>query len=117
MDVIENKTMATGLALAGFAINNQQDVSANDRRFKSMYGSSALVVSKIWHDLCTTEVEDARIASTDDIKMFFLALHFLKCYPTEELLSGKFKMSEKSCRKWIWYYIKKVQALKVKKVS
>jgi DDE superfamily endonuclease len=45
-----------------------------------------------------------------------MTLHFLKCYPTELQLAGIFGINEKSARKWVRFYVKKIQALKAKKV-
>jgi hypothetical protein len=107
MEGIEAKMMATGLVIAGFSSNNQQG-STNEQPIGCLQS---------WHDLCMTDVVDAQIKSTDEVKMLFLSSHFLKCYPTEEAIAGRFNMTEKSVQEWTWHYIKKIQALKVVKVS
>jgi hypothetical protein len=45
-----------------------------------------------------------------------MAIYWLKKYPTEEALSGLFKIDEKIVRKWVLYYVCKIQALKREKL-
>jgi hypothetical protein len=117
MEDVEGKVLVIGLLLAGYTLSNQQKSEQNTRRFHGMYGSSPRVVSKIWHDLLGNNAEVSRMKATEGIKWLFLALYFLKCYPTEEAVAGRFGMSEKSARKWVWFFITKIQSLKVIKVS
>ena len=108
-----------GLILAGFQMSRQQQVQrgTNIRRFQSFYGSSPLVCAKIWEDLLTTDVPEARIIPVPGaLDKFFLSLYFLTVYLTEEKLAGWSKLCETSARKWIWFFSAKVQALKAKKV-
>jgi hypothetical protein len=106
----EAETMAIGLALAGFTVRNQQSCinPTNNKRFKSAYGSKPIVVCQIWRDLRTSDIVDAFVGADCNIKMLFLALHFLKCYPTEGILAAMFKMSEKLVRHWVWFFVKKL---------
>ena len=46
-----------------------------------------------------------------------MAIYFLKCYSTESQLAAVFKISERTVRKWCWFYICRIQALKGEKVS
>ena len=114
-----DEMMHKGLQLLGFDLRRQQKVGPkqNRRRFKASYGSAPLVYAQIWEDLQTTEIPEARI---DEKKVcvdsFLMAVHFLKCYPSEEQRSGIFKICEKTARKWGWYYAAKLQALKREKV-
>jgi hypothetical protein len=83
--MLESEAMATGLALAGFTFRYQQvnGTDLNGQRFSSHYGANPVVVCAIWRDLTTTNIVEGRINSDEaDIKRLFLALHFLKCYPT-----------------------------------
>ena len=66
-----------GLILAGFQISRQQRVEkgSNIRRFQSFYGSSPLVCAKIWEDLLTTDVDEARIIPVPGaLDKFFMSL-------------------------------------------
>jgi hypothetical protein len=109
------------LEVVGFDHCRQNNVHRNTNlsRFKSHYGSLPIVYAQIWEDFQTTEVAEARIAVPKlvDFDYFLMAIHFLKCYPTEKQQEGIFKCCEKTARKWAWYYSTKMQALKVQKVS
>jgi hypothetical protein len=76
------------------------------------------VYAEIFEDLQMTEIDEARVdAETLCVDSFLLALHFIKCYHTENQMSGLFKICERTVRKWAWFYAKKIQALKQQKVS
>ena len=109
-----------GLELGGFDRSRQKKVrrAQNLERFRALYGSNPVVYAEIFEDLQTTEIAEARVDSDMIcVDSFLMALHFLKCYPTENQLSGLFQICEKSARKWAWFYAKKIQALKQQKVS
>jgi hypothetical protein len=111
--------MSIGLELVGFGAYRQKSVqrATNLKRFKSFYGSAPVVYANIWEDLMTTDIEEARVSPSDAVlKNYLLAIHFLKVYPTDERLAGQFKTCVKTARKWAWFYLKKVQMLKAKKV-
>ena len=116
---LPDEMMMMSLEMAGFDHRRQERVqrATNVRRFKSFYGSSPLVCAAIWEDLVTATIPEAQILPSTSVSKFFLALYFLKEYPTEEKLAGAFKTCEKTARKWAWYFAQKVQALKEKKVS
>ncbi|KAI2492569.1 hypothetical protein MHU86_21990 [Fragilaria crotonensis] len=107
-----------GLDWAGFNAFRRENVNeaTNIQRFKSHFGSSPIVYANVWEDLLTTEVDEARINPRSKVENFFLSLYFLNVYPTEEKLAGLSKTCETSARKWAWFFARKVQALKVKKI-
>jgi hypothetical protein len=83
-----------------------------------LYGSNPVVYAAIFEDLQMTQLPDARVdPQTLCVESFLMAFHFMKCYPTENQLSGLFKICEKTARKWGWFYAKKIQALKEEKVN
>ena len=47
---------------------------------------------------------------------FFLTLTWFKSYMTYPVLSGLFKLTENTVRKWVWVYAKGIQSLKESKV-
>lgn len=109
-----------GLELGGFDRYRQKNVrrAQNLERFRALYGSNPVVYAEIFEDLQTTQIAEAWVDSDMlCVDSFLMALHFLKCYPTENQLSGLFQICEKSTRKWAWFYAKKIQALKTQKVS
>ena len=69
----------------------------------------------------TSDVQDARIDTCNAngvcFAHFLMALYFLKIYPTLVQITGPFDYSEKTCSKWVWFFVKKIVALKDIKVS
>lgn len=115
--VTADEMLAKGLELHGFDRTSKVSCLLKKSRFKSLYGSQPVVYAQIWEDLQTTAIQEARVdARTTTIDHFLMSLHFLKCYPKESKLAADFKISEKTVRKWSWYFIKKIQALKQEKV-
>jgi hypothetical protein len=74
-------------------------------------------VSQIWLSLQTTTIPAARIdAAKTCVSDLLMALFLMKYYPTENILCGMFKQSNKTVRKVAWAMIAKLQALKAEKV-
>lgn len=119
----EDEVLRIGLLYAGFNAHRQQRVERATciGRFKSQYSSSPLVCAKIWEDLVTSpdiwENRTHPAAAASFFEKFLMALYFLKSYPTEERLAAMWKTCEKSARKWVWFFVEKIQSLKGKKVS
>jgi hypothetical protein len=118
MIVTPDQTMARGLKFAGFDEGRVGRVgqALNERRFRSWYGSNPNVIARIWEDLLTTEIAEARIPPEADFDRFLMSFYFLKVYPTEEHRSGIFEVCEKTARRWSWYFVGKLSALKAQKV-
>ena len=70
-----------------------------NRRFKSFFGTIPEICSRIWNLL------EGHHNSYSKPKHLLFALHFLKCYDTEEINSAFFAVDEKTFRKWNWFYI------------
>ena len=115
-----SQVLKRGLEILGCDEKAQQRVnrSTNTRRFKRNYGPAPLVVSVVWQDLQTTDIVDAKVEAptTKDLDMFLLTLFFVKNIPTEEVIALRFKVNEKTARKWTRHYISKVAALKAIKI-
>ena len=89
----------------------------NQKRFKDHFGCSANVCAEMFADLQTTDTPGARLdVNKIDINCFLMALHFLRCYPTETQREAIFNLSPKTIRQWSWYYLEKIQALKTEKI-
>ena len=108
----EATVLRAGLTWAGFVEYCQERVQheTNDERFRLFYGSGARAVLKIYEDLFKV---DPKLILLD----CFMAMHLLKCYPTEARLAGTFRVSKKTARLKCWSTITKIQGLKNKKVS
>ena len=87
----------------------------NVQRFKDHYGANPVVVATIWEDLQTTNIPRARITVLK-FEAFLEALNFLYRYKRESEREAQFDKSPKTIRKWSWYYLMKVQALKASKI-
>jgi hypothetical protein len=108
-----------GLIAVGFTEDRIQKVArrTNLKRFRAHYGSNPIVYAYIWADLLSTTNPDARIdAAKADLNAFLMCLNFLKCYPSEPVLAGRFGMCETTTRNWHCFFAKRMQALKTDKV-
>ncbi|MEL7338942.1 MAG: hypothetical protein AAGM67_00545, partial [Bacteroidota bacterium] len=107
--------------LSNFYSNQQvarAKVQTNTKRFVKKFGADPVVCVRIWEDLQVTHVQDARVPKEDLRVIFFLmALNHIRKYPTEDDLEADFKLSAKTCRKWLRYYLQKIQALKEVKIT
>jgi DDE superfamily endonuclease len=109
-----------GLLMVGFDHHRIQKVLRNTNiiRFRSFYGSDPIVYARIWNDLHDGTNEAAFIhTSTATLRHFFMSLFFLKCYPSATQMAAIFRVCEKTARKWCWYFLSKIQALKHTKVT
>ena len=117
----EDEVLRIGLLFAGFNAHRQQRVerATCEGRFKSQYSSSPLVCAKVWEDLVTSPDiwENQTYPNAASFEKFLMALYFLKSYPTEERLAAMWKTCEKPARKWAWFFVEMIQALKKKKMS
>lgn len=109
--------LENGLAFIGYNVRDGVDAGTWDRRFRGHYGSDPLVYSKLFEDLQTTPIVEARIQE-DKISLhyFLMTVYFLRHYPTELVVESVFKVSEKTARTWIWFYVAKIKELKRQKV-
>ena len=85
--------------------------------FKDYYGCRPSVVATIWEDLQTTTVDEARLDEDRlNPKHFLMALHTLKRYPTDNEREGPWDINRDEGRGSVWYYLRKLQALKKEKI-
>jgi hypothetical protein len=108
-----------GLKLVGFKRQQSQRArrKTNVERFKGFFRASPAVYAEIWEDLQKTNVKEAQVPPQDrKVKHFLMAMHHLKRYPTELELEGMFDISRMWGQDRCWYFIEKVQALKVQKI-
>jgi len=121
-----------GLTLAGAdtkRLMNRQKRETTIEDFKSFYGSHPAVLAQIWEDLQTTSatftnkkghVVPARIDTSKTrsvhLKNFLRTHQFLKQYQTEKQRKLPFRNTEKTIRKWCWYFVERMAALKHEKI-
>ena len=129
-----DEVLCFGLELFGMDRRRQQrqQRETNIEDFKAQYGVSPVVYAQIWEDLQTTTLQlpqvngappqSARINTemlkgNVNLETFLRSLHFMKCYPTEKQRKGPSGHCETTVRKWCWYFLERIQALKAVKVS
>jgi hypothetical protein len=122
MDIIEFSAadfLRLGLELAGFSEHRQHRTTyvTNLRRFRAHFYASPASCAGTFSDLQTNNIAEACIDGKPSPIYLLMALNWLKQYSVEEELAGRFKLVEKTARKWTQLYTQKVQALKAAKVS
>jgi hypothetical protein len=103
-EVIETMLIATadeilrkGREMGRFDLRRQQSVKRTTclKRFRALYGSNPIVYAQIIEDLQTTHIVEARFDSKNiSVEKLLIAMNFLKCYQSEEVRSGQFRVSK-----------------------
>jgi len=89
----------------------------NEDRFVTHFGSHPLILAEIFEDLQRSGVEEAFVPPQDaNLDWFLMAMHHLKCYPTEKEREPIFDVDRMKGRDWVWYFLEKIQALKAIKI-
>ena len=73
------------------------------RHWKANFGVCPKSSFKMWKLIlqeCLTFQEDA-----PELYHYFMALHFLKTYPSIDNLAGRVNRDPKTVRKWIWWFV------------
>jgi len=116
-----DEVMAKGLLIVGFSATRLAGVMRKTRLawFESHFGVAPVVYSEIWEDLQTPAIAEARIDTKKrgvTIDNFLQSIYFIKVYPTEIQRSALSGYSDRTDRKWGWYFLGKIAALKGLKV-
>ena len=109
----DDEVMVAGLDFVGFE-GRQANVSkkSNMDRFRDFYGIGPAAASKVLNDIQQIEGKRTRV----ELQSFFLTLYYLKAYQTETVMSGWWKLNEKTIRAYVWKTLSLVHRLKEKKV-
>lgn len=94
------------LAKKGFDFTNGS-INLRERRFRSLFGVSAEVTAILWNILHPTLDQYAR-----PVQLLW-TLYFLKQYSPEHNNAYLWGCTEKTFRKWCWYFINKISKLKL----
>ena len=110
-----------GLLLAGFDEATQlRQPKSNLRDCIDRYGSSPTVLSIVWADLQTSPYGEAYVpVHKRNLKYFFVAMHFLKQYPTESERKAAYShlsLRRETIRDWVWFFVEKVHGLRHQKI-
>lgn len=86
-------------------------------RFCTWYSSDAIVSSLLLQKLHQTNNENAQINWKNisygrHVQYYFMTIHMLACYPTEEEAEGVWGKSNKTWRMWVWHIVGCIAALK-----
>jgi len=117
-----DQVLKVGLKLLGVstARQNRQKHKTNVQDFRDHYGTEPDICAKIWDDLQTTNIPDAKIQATlypgRDLKNFLRACHFLRRYKTEAERKVDSGNTKKTVRKWTWFFLHKIGALRAEKI-
>jgi hypothetical protein len=114
-----NEIMKQGLLLVNYTRKRirRAKMKRNIERFKGHFGSKPSVIAKIWEDLQTTQVAEARVLAEDlHMNLFLMAMHHLKRYPTELEREPIFDIDCTKGRDWAWFFVEKIQQLKKEKI-
>ena len=89
-----------------------------EQKFHKLYGSSPLVLSEIWYDLCSSNIVTEQEQTKRGFKSFLVANCYLWTYEkNSELLASRFSQCERYSRgKPLWDWIKKIAALSKEKI-
>lgn len=79
------------------------------RKFRSLFGMSCKVVTKTWNSL---QLQNLLPAKADPKHLLWMCA-FLKSYDSENVYATRFKVDEKTFRKWVWIMLEAVSKLEV----
>lgn len=114
------EVLQRGLPLVGFEQKRIDSVNdkKNNSRFRTHCASSPLVISIVWDMLLTADNENAWVSpDIANFNYFLMAIDFLACHPTENEGEARFGVSDRTHRKWNWFCVKKIAALKLEVIK
>ena len=90
-----------------------------DETFHSLYGSDAVVLAKMWHDVCQVNRMTKKEKSKHGLKFFLMAHFYLWNYPrNNRQFAVQFDVCDEYARgKHLWDWIARIVALKDKKIK
>lgn len=120
-----NDVTERGLTYMGISREKQvrRSSKANVDVFKNHYGASPVVLAEMWYDLCSTDIDDAKLTDKQKrekgFSCFLMAHHFLWTYPKNAgVLASRFGVCEKNASgRALWYWVGKVAALRAAKIG
>ena len=113
--------LSQGLTLYGISMEKRSKWRSKrlHKEFRKKYGATPYQVATIYEDLMTTDIADARINPREfTLRHFLMTFDFIKNYHEEDKLMARWGIScDKTLRKWLWEFMKKISSLKDSKVS
>jgi len=122
-----NQILRVGLKMVGVDLRHQQWQShkTNIEDFKVHYCVDPVVCAQMWEDVQRVPNDhDAHVEaksvfyknSGSNIKNFLRAFHFLMRYKTDREKKCSSGLARKTIRKWTWFFVKKIGALRGLKI-
>ena len=100
---------ALGFELLG--CKNKGSSKSKSRRFKAFFGAEPEIVAALWRELHESKwLFFAGVRGPKPVHLLW-GLMFLRRYGTEETMAVLCKCSEKTFRKWAWFYAKGIANL------
>lgn len=90
-------------------IGNAKTKANFNRKFRSCFGASVLVLTIAWN---TLEVQKLLPAEGHPKHLLWMCA-FLKTYSSENVYAAWFKVSEKTFRKWVWLFLEAVAKIEL----
>lgn len=97
--------------------------ASNLEDFKCHYGASPGVLAEMWEDLCTTDIDGAKLSGKQKGETgfcyFLMVHHFLWTYPKNaNILASRFGICHKQASgKAFWPWVRKIAALHTAKIG
>ena len=92
-----------------FPARRKWEPAGKDARMRPLFGASSEAIAGLWNRIASK----GNIESGGKVQHLLWALVFLKVYSTEEIHCAIVGWpTTKTFRKWSWYFVKKVAALK-----
>ena len=114
-----DEALLRGLEVVGFTEQRQNRVKKkrNLARFRTHFSADPGVYAVLLTRLQTTSNDKAKLdfetlGVYKTIKYFFMAIHFLACYPKLNEGEGLFGVCEKTYRVWVWKIVGNISSLK-----
>lgn len=80
-----------------------------NRKFRSCFGASVLVLTIAWNTLVVQNL----LPEGGHPKHLLWMCAFLKTYSSEDVYASWFKVSEKTFRKWVWLFLEAVAKIEL----
>jgi len=117
-----DEIMGMALVHMGFCVKRQARRSHNNNwtEFKKHWGISPAVFGVVWDDLCTTDIEQTKLAEKEKglrgLKFALMAVHFLWTYPQNcQNLASQFGVCDKlASGKNLWKWCSRLAGLSFK---
>jgi hypothetical protein len=113
--VSEKQMLQLGLETCGFVRTTNE--TSDESRFQDLFGACPGAAVKLFKDLQTEDLGDAKIKKIN-LKNFFMTLYYARGYGIETRVMTVFNIKcPKNFRMHVWQYLAAIQALKKKKVN